>query len=153
LPVQAQDSRYWSEQFGTRSELLGGAVVGIPVSGPGSTLNARLTQELHSVLNFAVGYEYALHEAVTVYGSFLTDFSSATNDPDASHSFTLWDIYQLTGGAAFTFQKVDFTLGASLATGKGTYWTKEDVVLAQAFDPIEVKYRRIKAFVGFELGK
>jgi len=124
-----------------------------PVSGIGSTLGANLTQELRSVVNFAIGYEYSPREQLTFFGSFLTDFSSATGDPGAAHSFSTWDIFQVTGGAAFTFQNLDFTVGASFAGGGEAIDRPNDIGIIPVLDPVEVRYRRIKVFIGFEFGK
>jgi hypothetical protein len=126
---------------------------GVPARGIGSTLGANLTQELRSVVNFAIGYEYSPREKLTFYGSFLTDFSSASDDPSAGHSFSTWDIFQLTGGAAFTFQDMDFTLGVSFAGGGKSVDRQSDVGITPVLDPVEVRYRRVKVFIGFEFGK
>ena len=69
----------------------------VPDSGLGSALGSQLTQEQNSIVNIAIGYEYSPREKLTFYGSFLTNFSSATNDPSAGHSFSTWDIFQITG--------------------------------------------------------
>ncbi|MHC4178813.1 MAG: hypothetical protein ACYSWU_14980 [Planctomycetota bacterium] len=125
----------------------------VPVSGIGSSLGASLTQELRSVVNFAIGYEYSPREQLTFFGSFLTDFSSATGDASAAHSFSTWDIYQITGGAAFTFHNVDLTFGASFAAGGEAIDRQNDVGITPVLNPAEVRYRRIKVFIGFEFGK
>lgn len=122
----------------------------IPDSGLGSTLGNKVTQELSSVLNFAVGYEYSPRERLTFFGSFLTDNSAATDDPMAAHSFSTWDIYQITGGAAFTALRVDFTLGVSFAGGSGPLERGSDLPREPLAESVNVKYRRVKAFLGFE---
>ena len=104
-------------------------------------------------MNFAIGYEYSPREQLTLFGSFLTDFSSAAGDASAAHSFSTWDIFQITGGAAFTFQNVDFTFGASFAAGGEEIDRQNDVGITPVLNPVEVRYRRIKVFIGFEFGK
>ena len=75
--VSAQDSHYWSQQYGTRSELLGGAVVGSPQDlsttfyNPGGL--ARLTTE--SFLLSAQAFEYQRLTAKESSGRF-TDLAT-----------------------------------------------------------------------------
>ena len=125
----------------------------VPDSGPGSLLGANITQELNSVVNFVVGYEYSPREQLTFYGSFLANFSSSTEDPGAAHTFSTWDIYQFTGGAAFTYQQMDFTLGASVAAGGEELNFQNDVWAAPIIDPVDIRYRRVRFFIGFEFGQ
>ena len=122
----------------------------VPVSGIGSTLGAVLTQELRSVVNVAIGYEYSPRKNLTFYGSFLTDFSSATDDPSAGHTLSTWDIYQVTGGVAFIANNTDFTLGASYARGGEPIYLQNDIGVAARLEQIEIQYRKIKVFIGFE---
>jgi hypothetical protein len=122
----------------------------VPDSGLGSALGAKLTQELKAVFNVSVGYEYSPRENITLYGSFLTDFSAAVDDPSASHSFSTWDIYQVTTGAAFTAVRVDFTLGVSFAGGSEPMVRQNDLPVSPFAESVEARYRRIKAFIGFE---
>lgn len=124
----------------------------LPTSGIGSTLVAGLTQELRSVVNFVIGYEYSPREKLTFYGSFLTDYSSATHNPEASHAFSTWDIFQVAGGVAFTVQNINFALGSSYASGKDSMDRQNEVGIDPGFDPIEVRYQRFKVFLGFEFG-
>jgi hypothetical protein len=125
---------------------------GLPASGVGSTLTSTLTQEARSVLNLALGYEYSPRQGLTFYGSFLTDASSHTDNPDASHSFSTWDIYQFTGGAAFTFMNTDFTLGLSFGGGEEALGFQADNATEPVLESGKVRYRRVKLFIGFEFG-
>ena len=85
----------------------------VPRTGIGSSLDALLTQELDPVLNAGLGAQFEPRGNVTFFGSVITDFGAATADPATGHSFATWDIYQFSGGAAFTALRADFTLGLS----------------------------------------
>lgn len=123
----------------------------VPVSGVGSTLGSVFTQELRSVVNVAIGYEYSPRRNLTFYGSFLTDFSAATDDPSAGHTISTWDIYQLTGGVAFIVNNRDITLGASYARGREPISLQNDIGFTTGLEQIEIRYRKIKVFIGFEI--
>jgi hypothetical protein len=120
-----------------------------PQTGFGSTITAELRQELKSVVNVAVGCEYTPRELVTVFGSFLTDFSAASPDPQISHAIATWDILQVTAGAAFRIGSVDFTLGMSYGSGSEGFHPNSDVV-PPGLRSAKVQYRRLRAFLGFE---
>ena len=120
-----------------------------PESGLGSSLTNRITVELDPVLNVSGGYEYSPRDKLTVYASFLTDFSAAVDDPTAGNSVSTWDIFRVSGGASFTFASVDFTLGMSFGAGSDPYRRQNEVDVAIA-EGAEIVYRRLKAFIGFE---
>lgn len=124
----------------------------LPLSGTGSSLSAALRQELEAVLNVGIGYEYSPREKLTFYGSFLTDFSGAVDDADVSHSVSTWNIYQVVGGVAFTVAEMDFTLGGSFAMGGDELSRAGDRPAEPFLDTVDVNYRRLKVFVGFEFG-
>ena len=123
-----------------------------PVSGYGSTLRASLTQEADAVVNFAVGYEFSPRERLTFYGSFLTNFTSAVEDPAVAHSVTTWDIFQFTGGAAFAIGNVDFTFGGAYSTGSDELARRSDFPGRAILETVDLRYQRIKVFIGFEIG-
>ena len=124
----------------------------LPGSGPGSTLRAALTQELATVVNFAVGFEYSPRERLTFFGSFLTNMTSAVEDPKVAHSVTTWDMFQITSGIAFATAKVDFTLGGSYSAGNDQLEWRSDLPGPPITETLDVRYQRIKVFIGFEFG-
>ncbi len=123
-----------------------------PESGLGSTLRSRTTQESASVVNVAIGYEYSPRNRLTFFGSFLTNFTSAVDNRAASHSVSTWDIYQFTIGTAFKAASVDFTLGGSFAFGNDEITRLTDIPEMPLFDISQVRYRKLKVFIGFEFG-
>lgn len=122
----------------------------IPTSGAGSSLNALVSQELSSVLNAGVGAEFAPRENMTLFGSFITDFSGTNGDPATSHSFATWDIHQLTAGAAFSALRADFTLGLSWGGGSNPIDRINDVDPTPLLPSGSIRYERWKFFLGFE---
>jgi hypothetical protein len=48
---------------------------------------------------------------------------------------------------------VDFTFGVSFAAGGEAIDRQNDVGITPVLNPVEVRYRRIKVFIGFEFGK
>jgi len=123
---------------------------GIPESGLGSSLGALLYQESESVVNLGVGAEFTPREKLTLFASFITDYSSANDDPATGHSFATWDIYQGTAGAAFSFRQVDFTLGLSMGSGSEPLQRLNDVDGTNVLSGGDMSYRRWKIFLGFE---
>jgi len=120
-----------------------------PDTGLASTLVARLTEEYDSIVNVAIGGEYSPWETVTLYASALRDAAAVPSDSRIAHSVSTWDILQFTGGAAFTYAGVDFTVGASFGFGSdalGPAFPDASPTLQAA----ELRYRRMKAFLGFE---
>jgi hypothetical protein len=113
-------------------------------------------QALKSVFNWGVGVEVPLSHAWYSYASFITDRSAAlpaTESPE-NLSTALWDSYQVSAGAEITFSKGTAMVGLS-------YTFADDSVplenpLLEADSPLEgeevaVRYRRIKALLGFSI--
>ena len=97
----------------------------------------------------AVGTEYSPRDRLTFFASFLTDRAAGSDSPDVTHSLSTWNIYQLTGGAAFTYSKIDFTIGVSWASGSDDFTPSADTV-PPIIRNAELGYTRLKAFLGFE---
>ncbi len=122
----------------------------IPDTGLGSSLGAVLRQETESVVNFGVGGELTPREDLTLFGSFITDYSGANKDPRTGHSFATWDIYQGTAGAAFSLLQADITLGVSFGGGGAPLQIRNDLDGSNVLPDGDVSYRRWKVFLGFE---
>ena len=122
----------------------------IPTQGIGSSLDAILTQELASVLNAGLGYEFAPRDDLTLFGSVITDYSAANGDASSGHAFATWDIYQLTAGAAFSALRADFTLGLSWGAGQNDVNRMNDIDERPVLPGGTIRYERWKFFLGFE---
>jgi hypothetical protein len=126
----------------------------VPQVPPGLTLTQRLTQELRAVTNVGIGMEYRLSDQWHLYGSFATDFSAATENNTSNHSLSSWNLYHLTGGAAFTISGLDLTAGLGHSFGNEDAELLEDAILdLQVIDagPIagKVNYRAWRLIIGF----
>jgi hypothetical protein len=123
---------------------------------PGATLRRRLNQELQSTINAGIGVEHTLRPNLEIYGGFATDFSAAVPGSEAAHSLAAWDIYHLSGGAAFQFGGLDVTAGLGYSFGSGpsrfsedsTDVTGEDVLIRAL--STEVNYSRIEYIIAFD---
>jgi len=125
-----------------------------PVQSGGDTLSNRVTHELDSVINFGVGLEHSFRETFQVYGGFATDFSARKEGTETNLSITDWDIYSISGGAAFSYKRFQATLGL------GYSWGCSQEHVRSVFDPgssdptglvdgAEFEYKNFKALLGF----
>ncbi|MCT4643459.1 MAG: hypothetical protein N4A74_00625 [Carboxylicivirga sp.] len=87
---------------------------------------SSLIDELNSVLNFGIGYNFVFSEQVYGYVSYSTDFSAAVGSNNNDEAFNTRtyastfnsDINHFGGGVVLKLKRLDLTLGASLATTK-----------------------------------
>ena len=94
----------------------------------GDDYQAFLIDQLNSVLNFGVGYNFVFSDAVNGYISYSSDFSAAVanigdNDSFKSHTYASTfnsNINHFGGGVVMRLKRADITVGASLATTKYT---------------------------------
>jgi hypothetical protein len=126
----------------------------IPQVPPGLTLTQRLTQELRAVTNVGVGMEYQLSDQWHLFGSFATDFSAATANSTSNHSLSSWNLYHLTGGAAFKISGLDLTAGLGHSFGNEDGELLEDTVVGGQVigaGPIagRFSYRAWRLIIGF----
>jgi hypothetical protein len=124
---------------------------GLADSGQAATLAALVTQELDRVINVGVGVEHSPSDRLTFFGSVITDFAAASEDPASNHAFSTWDLYQFSLGAAFTALDADFTLGASYAGGEERVRSAATVAEPGGLPIGTLSHRRWKIFLGFEL--
>lgn len=122
----------------------------------GKTVSYPVTHELDDVLNWGIGVEHVLRENFSYYGSFVADYSAQVTGTDTNHSFSNWDIYHVTGGAAVNISGLEFTLGLGYAFGKEDLlqpvnFTNADEDNQLVGDPsnTEINYSRWKFIVGF----
>ena len=123
-----------------------------------STQAGQLTQELGSVLNGGVAFEYTLSEAVSVHGAFHTDFSASVGGSEANVAVSDWDLYHFSGGASFRIRDNRFTLGVLWARGGQTRpldtpLPPEDVPGIGLDRPVEIRYSKITFLLGLEFGR
>jgi hypothetical protein len=124
--------------------------------GAVKSLLERVTEEYDPVFNFGVGLERTWTESFHGYVSFITDFSAEAvrgGNQDAPRGMNL---YHLSAGAAAHVKTLSLTLGLAYAFGGETFQTlinpetaDEDNYLFGNPAEAEVKYRRLKAIIGF----
>ncbi len=125
-----------------------------PAQSGGDTLSNRVTHELKSVINFGIGMEHSFRETFQIYGGFATDFSARKDGTDTNLSITDWDIYSILGGAAFSYNRFQVTLGLGYAWGHNQR-KRQSVVDTRSgdgtgfVDGAEFEYRNFKGILGF----
>jgi hypothetical protein len=122
-------------------------------------IDYRLQHDLESVINFGFGVEQKISELVSLYGSFITDFSGVKKSSDTQLSLARYNIYHLTFGSAFTLFNLKLTAGIGFGFGSDT---EEDIVdfpsetdenlLLDLDDARDIRYRSIKLVFGLSSG-
>lgn len=121
----------------------------------GATLHNRVTHELNSVTNFGIGLEHSFRETFQAYCGFATDFSARKEGTDTNLSITDWDIYSITGGAAFSYKRFQVTFGLGYSWGSKVSKRRASVNMqADDEDPGfisngEFDYKNFKGIIGF----
>ena len=122
----------------------------------GDTTSSSLTHETESVLNYAIGVEYAFGEKTTGYLSFSTDFAAAVSGSSTNLSIVNYNIYHIAGGVAFNVARWDLVVGGAYAFGKDKVQNavtplSEDVGsdLVDRLEGSEVVFNRIRLLFGF----
>ena len=102
--------------------------------------------------------DYEAQEKLTFYGSFITDYSAAVANSQTNLALSTWDIYHLSGGAAFSIGRSEFTLGVNYAFGSDTYkrdnnrfGTNVGELQGSILDGAKLTYRRLKFLLGFSI--
>jgi hypothetical protein len=121
----------------------------------GETVYYPYTTGTKPVLNAGFGLERRFSSLLSLYGSFITDFSSYGGSGDSS--FAGLNRYHINVGSAFTVRRVDLTVG--LGYGFGSAPVQRTSGLNDSFlsGPVgttvdgEGKYRRLLLLFGFAL--
>ncbi|HEY6548811.1 MAG TPA: hypothetical protein VI589_12940 [Vicinamibacteria bacterium] len=129
------------------------------VGQPGAeSLVAGLTQQQDSVLNGGLGFEHEFDRDLSVYAAFATDFSSSVRSPEVNNGVATWNIYHLTGGAAFAISSVRFTAGLAFSFGGDERelappGVEEPLPILGGPEAAQLRYRRLKFILGFAFGR
>jgi hypothetical protein len=128
------------------------------VATDGRKSAAVLMESLNDVLNWGVGLEYATRGRWSAYGSFVTDFSAATENSRVKHDISSWDIYHVAGGGVVRFNRTEITVGATYAFGDNDAIinlnldeANEDNGLRGGTSRTAVDYRAFKLIFGFSV--
>ena len=119
----------------------------------------RLEHELESVLNFGIGVEQKISELVSLYGSFITDFSGVSSNSNTGLSLARYNIYHLTVGSVFTLFNLRLTAGIGFGFGSDrvenfvdfSSSNLENYLLGQEGSQ-DIRYRSLKLVFGLSSG-
>ena len=112
----------------------------------GDTIPTRRTGSARAVFNAGVGVEREIAEEFTLYGAFFTDGSTDRDrDEVPGISSANWNLYHLTGGAAFRIAAVDIALGLSYGFGR----SEGTDIFGPEGDRAEFSYDALKLILGF----
>ena len=124
--------------------------------GSGELVRVPIRQTLRRVVNWAVGIDRQFSPRTTGYLSFGTDYSG-NPDGQSDVSFSTWDAYLVTVGAAFRVLKADFTLGVAYAFGSNEASSVANFDGANVGNGLvgtptatEIRYRSLRFIFGFE---
>lgn len=121
-------------------------------------INYGLEHKLESVLNFGVGVEQKITDLVSLYGSFVTDFSGVSSNSDSDLTLAGYNIYHLTVGSVFTLFNLKLTAGIGFGFGSDR---KENVVDFSSSSlenylfgegSQDIRYRSLKLVFGLSSG-
>jgi len=87
-----------------------------PVAGAGRSIPIQFRGEAASVVNFAVGFEHALGDALRLYGGAARNYSTYIPERD---TFSPWDLTDVTAGVSVDRGRARFALGLGYAWGTG----------------------------------
>ncbi|WNJ17176.1 hypothetical protein [Pontibacter sp. G13] len=126
------------------------------------TLSRTIVDETNAVFNFGLGYEGTLAKRWSIYGAFSTDNSAVsdnqgglfdTGEDSVSSSLAFWDLFHLSTGTAFTWNRADITLGLIYSAGRDDVFLPIDLPeQGNAFsrgDEGRFTYRRLRLIFGF----
>ena len=87
-----------------------------PVAGAGRSIPIQFRGEAASVVNFAVGFEHGLGDALRLYGGAARNYSTYIPERD---TFSPWDLTDVTAGVSVDRGRARFALGLGYAWGTG----------------------------------
>ena len=115
----------------------------------GELIETAKIRETKGVLNFATGIEHKLKEDLQIYSAFHTDFNAAKKNTEDNTAIGKFNVYHLTGGAAFKLGPTDLTLGGTIALGSTK--PRDRFASDQLPQELELTFRRFSLVVGFNL--
>lgn len=113
-----------------------------------------VTEDLESVVNWAVGLQHEFPGRFGGYLGFRTDRSAAPEASLSNSTLSFWDIYHVSGGATFAVGRSSFTLGLIYAWGDDfaePLRLTPQPLIANELEQDSVKFRRFTVIIGFEL--
>ena len=90
------------------------------ISSGNADIDISIKSQNSAVLNVALGIEHKMSERKTLYSGFRTDFSQnnlLSLNQDTQYKGYVGNIFHLSGGARFFFEKNHFSIGVDLGYG------------------------------------
>ena len=123
----------------------------------GETVSYPYTTDTKPVLNAGFGIERRFSELLSLYGSFVTDFSSYGGSGGSETSLTGLNRDHIKVGSSFTVSRVDLTVGLGYGFGGAPVQRAAGLDDGLLSGPVgttvdgEEKYRRLLLLFGFAL--
>ena len=127
----------------------------------GELVSNPLIHELSSVFNYGFGLTHEVSEKFSAFGSVVSDYSGRMIESDANLAISSWDIYHLTGGAAFTVGGTELTVGLGYSFGSAPVQQPIDFTGASEANQLRgvtnpdsrVKFRGFRFIFGFSVAR
>ncbi len=126
-------------------------------SQPGDYDRYELEFAANNVLNYGLGIDHSFTDKFSLFTSYRVDDSITLDDIASNISMTVWDLNHVTGGASFQFLSMEFTAGLQYSWGSDSahrflsFDQDEDGDVNGNDSRHQVRYRRLKALLGFNL--
>jgi hypothetical protein len=123
----------------------------------GETVSYPYMTDTRPVLNAGLGLEHKFSELFSMYGSFITDFSSYEGTGGSETSIAGLSRYHINVGSSFTVRRVDLTVGLGYGFGGAPVERESGFEDGSLRGPVgttvdgEGKYRRLLLLFGFAL--
>jgi hypothetical protein len=123
----------------------------------GETRTPVIAYAAKQVVNFGIGLEHEFQSAVSAYLAFRSDYTSNPGDGSNGLALSSWNLWHVSGGAAFRFLNLEFNTGAQFSWGANEESRfvnfnpdEEQGVIANP-GTYRMSYQRIKLLIGFNL--
>ena len=121
----------------------------------GEYFTREISQQLKSIINAGIGFDYKLNNKFSIAGSFITDFSANDANAETNIALSRWDIYHISAGSYFNIGSSEITLGLSYSFGNDVIRQIADIgnpdsgTGTKLNTSSDVKFTRIKVLFGF----
>jgi hypothetical protein len=125
--------------------------------GTGGTESWDTGFSQNAVLNFGLGVDHRFDDRFALYAAVRSDWSTLDTAPGTDVLMSTWDLWHFTVGSSFQFLGIGFTSGLQYTLGNGV--TEQYLDFSNLIDDpdlnervnADVRYRRLKLVVGFDL--
>lgn len=121
----------------------------------GEYFTREISQQLKSIINAGIGFDYKLNDKFSIAGSFITDFSANDTNAETNIALSRWDIYHISAGSYFNIGSSEITIGLSYSFGNDVIRQIADIgnpdsgTGSKLNTTSDVKFTRLKVLFGF----